>query len=145
MRNWFHIGRVYGIIKLRGEVMNKQEQELILRDRAFCQEAGKIGHKGWEKYMVKDCLMGTKLHEPYIKGKVKIGKIMEFTYALNQLSFTWEPEYAFCSEDGTLGVTTGMYQRTYLLEDEMIKEIGKYVTTWTKQKGEWFVVFDMGN
>jgi len=125
--------------------MNAGEKSLLMRDREFCELTQKTGHNGWKSMMLDECVMGTKAHEPYIKGREKINKLMEFIYAMDQLSFTWEPELAFCSKDETLGVTTGTYTRTYHLEGVEYEEFGKYATTWKKHNNQWFVVFDIGN
>jgi len=125
--------------------MNTGEQSLFERDRAFCELATKKGHLGWKAYMAEDVIIGTALHNPYVQGREQIIPLLENTYKLEALEFTWEPQFAFCSADETLGVTTGTSTRTYIVNGEQKKDIGKYMTTWKKIDGEWYVIFDMGN
>lgn len=125
--------------------MNKWERNVLAADRAFCALAQKTDSAGWAAYLDKHALMGTRLHEPYVEGRDKIVKLMEFVYALPKLTFTWEPTHAFVSDDGTLAVTSGTYERTYELNGETNREIGKYVTTWRNTGDEWKIIFDFGN
>jgi hypothetical protein len=128
-----------------GDDMKKVEKELILIDQSFCKASQINKEQAWDEYMSKSVLMGTSKHEPYLDNKNQIIKLIGMIYQLDQISFTWEPTYAFVSDDETLGVTTGTYTRTYLIEEEEYEEIGKYVTTWKKEQGQWKIVFDIGN
>lgn len=125
--------------------MNRKLEEIFDLDRQFCELSKTMKHKGWQKYLSKDAIMGTRLHEPYIEGKGKISKIIEIVYSLSNIDFTWEPEKGFISDDETLAVTSGNYTRQYTLNNEVVEEIGKYITTWKKIDGDWKIVFDMGN
>ena len=125
--------------------MDKAAKELMKLDRAFCLESKKRKEKGWQKYLSKNALLGSGLHEPYVEGRQKITKIIEIIYSLNNIDFDWQPQHAFMSNDGTLGVTTGIYTRTYNLNNEAIEEIGKYMTVWQKEDDTYKIVFDMGN
>ena len=125
--------------------MNQDLKELFAIDRAFCKESQKNGVKAWINYLSEDVVFGGEPDDPYVQGKRKILPSMEHLYRLKDLHFTWEPKHAFISEDKTLGVTTGTYERVYSLNGEVIKRCGKYTTTWKKHKGEWKIVFDIGN
>lgn len=125
--------------------MKKEIRELMDIDRKFCLESKEDKGYAWDKYLSKRAVMGTSKHEPYIEDKTRIVNLVSMIYRLENIHFTWEPVHAFVSKDKTLGVTTGTYTRTYLIEDEEYKEIGKYVTTWQKEADEWKIVFDMGN
>jgi len=125
--------------------MKEDLKELFTIDRAFCKESQEHGVKAWIYYLSEDVVFGGDLDNPYIQGKQNILSLMEQLYRLKDLHFTWEPRHAFISEDKTLGVTTGTYQRVYSLNGEVIKLSGKYTTTWKKFKGEWKIVFDIGN
>ena len=124
--------------------MNKKKQ-LMERDKAFCQASLERGADGWKEFLAKDVIMGTRLHEPYLEGWGKVGSLIAMLYQLPELDFTWEPKHAFVSDDGTLGVTTGIYTRSYLLEGNTETEIGKFCTTWKWIKDNWYVVLDIGN
>ncbi len=128
-----------------GDDMKKELKELMDLDREFCKESIKNQEHGWAKYLSKDIIMGTKKHEAYLSNKKHIVSLMGMIYKLQSISFIWEPEYAFCSDDATLGVTTGLYTRTYILEGKEVTETGKYATTWKKEKDAWKIVFDIGN
>ncbi|GEM_PF-1348492 len=125
--------------------MNKHERSVLDADRAFCKLAQQTDSAGWAAYLDKHALMGTRLHEPYVEGRDKIVTLMEYIYALPKLTFTWEPTRAFVSDDGTLAVTTGTYERQYELDGETHREIGKYVTTWRRNGDAWKIIFDFGN
>jgi hypothetical protein len=66
-------------------------------------------------------------------------------YQLENLQFTWKPIHGFISDDKTLGVTTGTYERTYMQNNKKVTKRGKYTTTWKKIDNEWKIVFDIGN
>ncbi len=123
----------------------KKEEQLFNVDKAFCELSQKSKEMAWLKYLDKDAIMGTKLHEPYIYGNKRIQRILEIIYSLHNLSFSWEPLHAFISDDETLGITTGTYYRSYSLNDKVLIEKGKYMTVWKKKGHEWRIVFDMGN
>jgi len=59
----------------------------------------------------------------------------------------WEPELAEVAASGDLGWTWGYYTATYTDSTETaIKNFGKYLTVWRKQKdGTWRVRADIGN
>ncbi len=128
-----------------GDNMKKEIRELMDTDIRFCELSQKVGKDGWDKFLSKKAIMGTGKHEAYIEGKNKIVSLIAIVYALEDIDFKWEPVHAFISDDSSLGVTTGTYKRTYKIEEEEYTEIGKYMTTWKKEDGEWKIVFDMGN
>ncbi len=125
--------------------MRKEFQELIDIDIQFCSESQIDKDESWRKYLSKKAIMGTRKHEPYIEDKTQIVNLISMVYKLENLEFIWEPKHAFISDDKTLGVTTGIYSRTYKIEEEVYEETGKYVTTWKKEGDTWKIVFDMGN
>lgn len=125
--------------------MRNELKELFDIDLAFCMESQKNGVKAWVKYLSEDVVFGGDPKDPYIQGKQNIIPSMEQFYQLKDLHFTWEPKHAFISEDQTLGVTTGTYERVYSSNGEVIKRSGKYTTTWKKFNEEWKIVFDIGN
>lgn len=125
--------------------MKKEVKELMDLDRKFCEDSQNFKEEGWRKYLSKKTLMGTPKHEPYLEKKEVIVNLLAMIYKLDSISFTWEPHHAFLSEDNTLGVTTGIYTRTYKIDEEALTETGKYTTVWKKQDKEWKIVFDMGN
>ncbi len=124
--------------------MDKLKQ-LFQIDIQFCKECQTQKEKAWMKYTAKQSIMGTSKHHPYITDRDEIEHGIEALFKLDNISFMWEPKYAFISDDETLGVTTGTYTRTYIHDEEEHIEIGKYITTWKKINDEWKIVFDIGN
>lgn len=125
--------------------MKKELKDLFALDKLFCKEAQENGSLTWEKYLGKEALMATRLHEPYLVGRSKISKLIKMIYLLDNIDFTWEPSEGFISDDLSLGITSGLYTRTYKVEDELFTEKGKYITVWKKEGAEWKIAFDMGN
>jgi hypothetical protein len=118
---------------------------LIELDRQFSKDCQIDKERAWMSYLADETMIGTSAHHPYITNKSVIAASMARLFALDNISFTWEPYYAMLSDDRSLGFTTGMYQRVYLQDGEQQNEIGKYVTIW-KQVGDTYkIVFDMGN
>lgn len=125
--------------------MTTTEMELLQLDRQFCTQSIHDKEFAWKAYFADDALMGTTGHQSYLSGWVNIEPGLHAVYQLEHLSFTWEPYYVFVSTDETLGVTTGMYTRTFLQAEKEVTQQGKYTTVWRKIDGEWRIVFDMGN
>ena len=125
--------------------MKKELEELMNVDRKFCEDSQTLKSEAWANNMADEVLIGSEQHLPYDFGKeTVIPKFKQF-YELEDLHFIWEPKHAFISDDNTLGVTTGIYTRTFIADGKEVKRIGKYMTTWKKINGEWKFVFDMGN
>ena len=114
-------------------------------DRQFCLESQTEGYKAWDKYLSEDVIFGGDPESPYTIGKKKIVPSLISFYQHEDLKFTWEPKHGFISNDSTLGITTGTYERTYISNNEVINKKGKYTTAWKKIKGEWKIVLDIGN
>ena len=125
--------------------MKKCEKELMQVDLDFCEKSKTSLEDAWDFYMSEKVIMGTGKHEPYLEKKPQIIKLIEMTYKLEGIDFTWAPDHVFVSEDETLGVTTGKYTRKYIIEGRENIQVGKYCTTWQKEKGLWKIVLDIGN
>lgn len=124
----------------------KRELEMLLEvDRQFAAEAQTQKVEAWEKYVAQDAIMGTPGTEDYIIGYSAMEPALVSLYQLDNLTFTWTPQYAFVSHDKTLGVTTGYYQRTFLQDGHEVTQHGKYMNVWKPVNGMWKIVFDMGN
>ncbi|MCF7925387.1 MAG: nuclear transport factor 2 family protein [Candidatus Izimaplasma sp.] len=122
-----------------------KEQELLNRDRLFSQTVMEKGVEAWALFCAREVIMGTPKHSPYLKEWNNIVPLMKDLYNRPGLSFSWEPSFVFVSEDESLGVTTGMYKRTFVENKKQVTVVGKYVSTWQKIDDEWKVIFDMGN
>lgn len=125
--------------------MTNDCKELFDIDRQFSLESQTDGYKAWDKYLSEDVIFGGDPKDPYTIGKKKIVSSLMNFYQLKDLKFTWEPIHGFISDDKTLGLTTGTYDRTYILNNEVINRKGKYTTAWKKIEGDWKIVLDIGN
>ena len=124
--------------------MNEKLKQLFDIDTQFCDESQTDKSKAWDKYLSKDCLLGGGPNDPFSLKEEFMTSIVSF-YQLENLSFVWIPKHAFISDDETLGVTTGVYTRSYMLKGELLSQNGKYITTWQKEDGAWKIVYDVGN
>lgn len=120
-------------------------QQLFDADLQFCKDCQTEKEKAWMRYTADPSIMGTGGHNPYIEDRKEIEKGIKQTFALKDSTFDWEPKHGFISEDETLGVTTGVYTRTFFKDGEEVELKGKYCTTWKKINGEWKIVLDIGN
>ena len=58
---------------------------------------------------------------------------------------TWQPIYAFMSQSGDLGYTTGPWQYKNDIKDAKASAFGNFMTVWKKQAdGNWRFVLDLG-
>jgi ketosteroid isomerase-like protein len=58
---------------------------------------------------------------------------------------TWQPIYAFMSQSGDLGYTTGPWQYKNDIKDAKASAFGNFMTIWKKQAdGNWRFVLDLG-
>lgn len=120
-------------------------KQLFDVDRQFCKECQVDKEKAWMKYTAKESIIGTPLHNPYIDDISEIEQGIASLFAMEGIHFVWEPKHGFISDDETLGVTTGIYTRSFIKDGKEETQIGKYCTTWKKQDGQWRIVLDIGN
>ena len=76
-----------------------------------------------------------------MKGTAAISAMATRNYPAGS-KLAWTPVFAFGSESGDMGVTTGDWTFT-APGTKPIK--GRYVTTWRKTAGQWKALTDMGN
>jgi ketosteroid isomerase-like protein len=70
---------------------------------------------------------------------------MAGAFADSTFSLTWTPDLIGVSKDGTLGYTTGRYERRRVVDGEETVQRGSYFTVWRRQRdGRWLVEADMG-
>jgi hypothetical protein len=113
-------------------------------DKNFCAESQTDKSKAWDKFLSKNCILGNGPRDPFGTKEPFIEALVGF-YKLESLHFVWEPVHGFISDDETLGVTTGTYKRSYILNGEKQEQQGKYCTTWIKEEGTWKIIYDVGN
>lgn len=118
---------------------------LIALDKKFCLDCQTKKEVAWMSYLADETMMGTSKHHPYITDKDTIQLTMKQVFALDNISFTWEPHHAMLSKDQSLGFTTGHYTRTYMHNGKEHTDIGKYITIWKRVEDTYKIVFDMGN
>ena len=122
------------------------EVEVLLNvDRQFSKDVQEGKLDAWMFYMHPNSIMGTSADNPFINGYDNIAESMAELFKLDNLEFKWKPIYAFLSDDGSLGVTIGLYKRKFIKDGEEISVRGKYMSVWRKVEGQWRVIFDMGN
>jgi hypothetical protein len=142
MKNWLKwlipvalLFVIKGIVKHCG----KCKRELLETDRDFCKLAQEIGWPAaFHRYFHKD--------GKYLPAKGLPKRKKDFPESLPAEhdfgTLMWEPEEAYCSEDGDMGYTFGRYS----MEKDGQKQSGHYFTLWKKDGGEhWKVLFDTGN
>lgn len=118
---------------------------LVNTDKLFCEQSQTSKVEAWMKFTSQNATMGSEKDLPFIKGKEAIEESITKIYQLENLEFKWKPTMAFISDDGTLGVTIGLYKRSFLEEGETVNQRGKYISVWKNINGAWRIVFDMGN
>ena len=84
---------------------------------------------------------------PIASGRKAIGELFSGFFALPALVISWSPAKAEVARSGEMGYTTGTYQMDFNdPTGKMVKDHGKYVTVWKKQKdGSWKVAYDIFN
>ncbi|XMB72885.1 nuclear transport factor 2 family protein [Mycoplasmatota bacterium WC30] len=127
--------------------MNKLESKNILieLDKEFCKSSIRLGADAWMMYLDEHAVIITGGHRDNLIGKENIYNSLKQLYALENISFVWEPQLSDISDDLSLGYTTGVYTRTYKYKNKNYKEIGKYTTVWKKVAGKWKISLDVGN
>lgn len=120
-------------------------EDLINTDKAFSEESQTEKTAAWLKYTTPFATMGTDKDNPFIRGHQEIEENISKLYQMENLNFRWKPTMGFVSDDGTLGVTIGLYKRSFLHEGQTIEQKGKYISVWRNYNGKWRIVYDMGN
>lgn len=121
--------------------------DLIALEKAFCDAAKSEGAAGWARYFAPNGAMVGGLSNPPIVGPEAIEAAMKAFFDTPGNSLIWSPMHAEHSEDGTLGYTYGIYNRTVVEADgQKTEATGKYMTIWKRQDdGQWLIVADIGN
>ena len=80
-----------------------------------------------------------------VVGHQGIRTAMAGAFADSTFRLTWTPDLIGVSDDGTLGYTTGRYERNRVVDGEELAQRGSYFTVWRRQPdGGWLVEADMG-
>jgi len=84
---------------------------------------------------------------PMVKGKENIRAFFEPNYSRSDFSVTWNPEIVEIAESGEVGFVIGVYEsRINDANGNPIKDKGKYIEIWKKQKdGKWKCTADIFN
>ena len=84
---------------------------------------------------------------PIVKGKENIRAFFEPTYSRSDFSITWHPETVEIAESGEIGFVIGVYESQINdVNGNPIKDKGKYIEIWRKQKdGKWKCTADIFN
>lgn len=119
--------------------------ELYEIDRQFCTDCKTGKEVAWAGYFASDGVMVGTASSGNIVGPEAIENAMKPLFSRPDLIFTWDPEYAEISDDGTLGVTRGSSYLSYTDNGETKERHGRYTTIWRKQDDTWKIVWDIGN
>jgi ketosteroid isomerase-like protein len=132
---------------LSASVIRAQKAEQALRDAD--QAWFKVFAAKDLKKSVDFCLAdGSVLppNEPIATGHEAIEKNFAGFFALPNLMIDWKPTKTQIAGSGEMGVTSGVYQMSFTGPNgSTIKDTGKYVTVWKKEKGVWKVWLDIFN
>jgi ketosteroid isomerase-like protein len=80
-----------------------------------------------------------------VVGHEGIRLLMAGAFADSTFRLTWSPDLIGVSDDGTLGYTTGRYERRRVVDGEETAQSGSYFTVWRRQlDGGWLVEADLG-
>ncbi len=122
------------------------EEELMEADRAFCDAVQEGGGSAFAEGFDEHGIMVSG-RENRLIGRELIRAAMRRFFDKPGFQLIWEPLEAQVSVDGTLGHTSGTYERSYEIPSgEKIIEKGSYSTTWKRDEtGDWRVLFDIGN
>lgn len=129
----------------RQHTYTSEIERLIETDKQFSLDCQSGKEEAWMSYMHPNVIMGTSGDLPFITNGEEIKNVIGEIFKMENMSFRWKPVYAFVSNDGSLGVTVGLYKRNYMKDGEEVLDKGKYMTVWRKVNGQWKAVFDMGN
>jgi len=83
---------------------------------------------------------------PRTSGRAAIRAAWGQLFKLPNLTLTWEPTHLTVSSAGDLASETGAYKFGFDgPKGKRIEDVGKYVTTWKKDGGEWKMQYDIFN
>ena len=119
--------------------------ELYQMDRQFCADCKDGKAKAWASYFAPDGVMVGTFEKEHVVGQSAIEQAMTPLFSLPDMVFTWEPEFAEISDDGTLGVTRGTSFLSYTDEGVTKERRGRYTTVWKKVDHTWKISWDIGN
>lgn len=109
-------------------------EKLMALDQEFCEAVSKQGAKAWGKYFAQTGVMLSKDGEN-VSGEPAVYLQMKNFFDEKGATLMWFPENAGLSETEDLGYTFGQYIRQYRNEaGSKVKETGRYMTIWRKQK-----------
>ncbi len=86
-------------------------------------------------------------HEPAAIGRTAARKVWAAYFADKTFTISWKTLHAEVAGSGDIGYTTGTYEASFAGPDgKLVKEQGKYVCAWKKQKdGNWKAIHDIWN
>ena len=117
--------------------------ELAAAEAAFERAVSERALDGWVEAFASNGMM-IQPDGPVV-GHEGIRLAMAGAFADSTFSLTWTPDLIGVSNDGTLGYTTGRYERRRVVDGEETAQRGSYFTVWRRQPdGRWLVEADMG-
>ncbi len=124
-----------------------EEEALRLTIEDFKKAVAERGAEGWADFFASDGIVYS-YGKPVVTGREAVRAAMSERFDDGAVvSLVWDPVGVELSDDATLAMTYGWYERTGRGEDGQEKVTqGKYVTMWRKQgDGSWKVAVDAGN
>ncbi len=117
--------------------------ELAAAEAAFERAVSERKLDGWVEAFAPNGMM-VQPGGPVV-GHEAIRLVMRGAFADSTFRLAWTPDLIGVSDDGTLGYTTGRYERRRVVDGEERTQRGSYFTVWRRQPdGDWLVEADMG-
>jgi ketosteroid isomerase-like protein len=117
--------------------------ELAASEAAFERAVSERKLDGWVEAFAPNGMM-VQPGGPVV-GHEAIRLAMGGAFADSTFRLVWTPDLIGVSDDGTLGYTTGRYERRRVVDGEERTQRGSYFTVWRRQPdGGWLVEADMG-
>ncbi|MGX9431803.1 MULTISPECIES: YybH family protein [Bradyrhizobium] len=82
---------------------------------------------------------------PLARGTVAITAAWQRLLSMRNVNLTFASTQLIVSNDGDMAYDVGTYELSFDDNKGMVKDVGKYVTVWTKVGGEWKVAADISN
>jgi ketosteroid isomerase-like protein len=117
--------------------------ELADAEAAFERAVSERRLDGWIEAFAPNGMM-VQPDGPVV-GHEAIRLVMAGAFADSTFRLAWTPDLIGVSDDGTLGYTTGRYERSRVVDGAKRTQRGSYFTVWRRQPdGSWLVEADIG-
>ena len=122
---------------------DRLQAELAAAEARFEQAVRERGLEGWVESFAPNGMM-IQPAGPVV-GHAGIRNLMAEAFADSSFRLSWTPDLVGVSEDGSLGYTTGRFERRRIVQGAETVATGSYFTVWRRQPdGRWLVEADLG-